>query len=221
MTGLGDRKASNGRNLDREAGTLAPMSMSLAMLYLWLVLIDAFSCVAFVLNLHQVHGIPLALAYQTGISQFQSLRASYEVSLHSAQVELESHGFEWPTEFSSLDRLSRAEDQNILNVLKDKDRPGVNAATSASASGSGPSTSSLLNPQPTRTEPQWTSGKAYFGGKLPLSASSSAEGNEKLSKRMRGSENQGKHPPARKQGEKAPDAPSTPAVSADQAQAQS
>lgn len=130
------------------------------------------SCVAFVLNLHQAHGIPLALAYQTGISQFQSLRASYEVSLHSAQVEMQTHGFEWPTEFSSLDRLTRAEDQNILNVLKDKNRPGVNAAVTSSASGSGISAGSLLNPSIPRERPQWTSGRSYFGGKLPSSGGS-------------------------------------------------
>ena len=82
---------------------------------------------------------------------------------------MQTHGFEWPTEFSSLDRLTRAEDQNILNVLKDKNRPGVNAAVSGSASGSGTSAGSLLNPSIPRERPQWTSGRSYFDGKLPSS----------------------------------------------------
>lgn len=118
----------------------------------------------FILNLHQAHEIPLGLAYQTGISQFQSLRASYEISLHAAQVELETHGFKWPTEFSSLDRLTRAEDANILKVLKDKDRPGANAASVKSATGRGTQAAGLLAPaQPAETS-QWTGGKAYFDG---------------------------------------------------------
>lgn len=128
------------------------------------------STVAFILNLHQVHEIPLALAYQTGISQFQSLRASFEVSLHAAQVELEAHGFTWLTEFSSLDRLTRAEDQNILKVLKDKDRPGASTVVAGAASGSGSSFSSLLASASSTDSPQWTQGKAYFGNKTPLTS---------------------------------------------------
>lgn len=100
------------------------------------------STVDFIVNLHEVHGIPLALAYSAGISQFQSLRATHEIATLSAQAEMRSHGFTWPTEFSDIDRLERAEDNHLTAIARERSGKGAGAGPAAESSPSSISTSS-------------------------------------------------------------------------------
>lgn len=135
------------------------------------------SVVDFVINLHQIHQIPLSLAYSSGVSQFRSLRASHEVALQAAQTEMQAHGHEWPTEFSAIDRLSRAEDRNLLEVLKNSEsgtsdnaaalsgQASSSATTATATSGPIAKGGSLLAPTPARQR-EWTQGTAYLQGKL-------------------------------------------------------
>ena len=133
------------------------------------------SLVDFVVQLHKVHEIPLALAYSSGVSQFRSLRATHEIALASAQAELAAHGFIWPTEFSAIDRTARAEERNLMGVVKDQQHGTLGASLTnnlvdaspmeaeASNSNSSSSSSSLL--QPLRTQQAgWSEGIEYLKG---------------------------------------------------------
>ena len=144
------------------------------------------SCVDFAINMHTAHGIPVALAYSSAVQQFQSLRASYEISLNAAQAELEAHGLVWPTEFSPIDRLVRAEDRNIADVLKDGYRPAAaeasldiplrsigSLASSSSLATSTPS-SRLLNPEQAKPK-AWSQGKDYLAGRKASSAAGGSD----------------------------------------------
>lgn len=122
------------------------------------------------INLHKVHEIPLALAYSTGISQYHSLKASHEIALYSAQIELSAHGFEWPTEFSSVDRRVRAEEKNILESIRAETKTSMGQVA---ASGGVPR-ASLLDPV-TRGQQTWTGGLQYLTGKESPAFSSSAQ----------------------------------------------
>ena len=146
--------------------------------------LPSVSCVDFAINMHTAHGIPVALAYSSAVQQFQSLRASYEISLNAAQAELEAHGLVWPTEFSPIDRLVRAEDRNIADVLKDGYRPAAaeanldiplrsigsmgSSSSSSLAASSTPSTR-LLNPEQAKPK-AWSQGKDYLAGRKASSA---------------------------------------------------
>lgn len=133
--------------------------------YLYLPLLF-HSCVDFVINLHKVHDIPLALAYSTGISQYHSLKASYEIALYSAQSELLAHGFEWPTEFSTIDRRARAEERNIIESVRAHSKANHNATGDAAAGAGGAPRASLLEPVPTPAQfKTWTGGLQYLTGK--------------------------------------------------------
>jgi len=123
--------------------------------------------VDFVVNLHQAHELPLSLAYSSGVSQFRSLRASHEVALQAAQTEMQAYGHEWASEFSAIDRLARAEDRNLLEVLKDS-RSGGSATVTVMEGTAGQSAAptaakggSLLHP-PQPSEQGWTKGVAYL-----------------------------------------------------------
>jgi len=125
------------------------------------------SAVDFVVNLHQAHELPLSLAYSSGVSQFRSLRASHEVALQAAQTEMQAYGHEWASEFSAIDRLARAEDRNLLEVLKDS-RSGGSATVTVMEGTAGQSAAptaakggSLLHP-PQPSEQGWTKGVAYL-----------------------------------------------------------
>lgn len=118
------------------------------------------SCVDFVINLHKVHEIPLAIAYSTGVSQYQALKASHEIALYSAQVELEANGYQWPTEFSAIDRRARADEKNIIDSVRKASKLSIGESA---ASGAAPRIS-LLDPFPAPKKP-WTGGLQYLTGK--------------------------------------------------------
>jgi hypothetical protein len=113
-----------------------------------------------VVNLHKVHEIPLAIAYSTGISQYHALKASHEVAVYSAQVELQANGYSWPTEFSTIDRRVRADEKNILESVRAAARLSMG---DSAASGAAPRIS-LLDPSP-HTKKSWTGGLQYLTGK--------------------------------------------------------
>lgn len=88
--------------------------------------------------------------------------------LQSAQSEREAYGGSWPTEFSHMDRLMRAEDRSLKEILKER-RTSAVAATSGSTplNGSGTRTSrkvGLLEGIP-RQPAGWTAGAEYLQGK--------------------------------------------------------
>jgi hypothetical protein len=117
--------------------------------------------VDFAVNLHKVHEIPLALAYSTSTSQYHALKASHEIALYSAQVELQANGFQWPTEFSAIDRRTRAEERNIYESIKEASKLSVDD----NLFNSGAPRVSLLEPR-MRTQTQaWTGGLQYMTGK--------------------------------------------------------
>lgn len=84
--------------------------------------------------------------------------------LHSAQVEAQAYGSTWPTEFSALDRLKRAEERNMLDVLKDKDIADTALRRTGGSVVSESRSGSLLDP--IRPMPQgWSEGTQYLQGK--------------------------------------------------------
>lgn len=118
------------------------------------------SCVDFVINLHKIHEIPLAIAYSTGISQYHALKASHEIALYSAQVELQAYGYQWPSEFSAVDRRARADEKNIIDSVRKASKLSMGESA---ASGAAPRVS-LLNPFPA-SKRAWTGGLQYLTGK--------------------------------------------------------
>lgn len=65
------------------------------------------SAVAFTLNLHDAHGLPLSLAYTTTLAQFRTLRAEQEVATRAAHIEAVRFG---ATFFGEIERGARVEE---------------------------------------------------------------------------------------------------------------
>lgn len=112
----------------------------------------------------------MALAYSSGLSQYHALKASHEIAVYSAQQELQANGFTWPTEFSSIDRLTRAEDKNILDSIREAAKMSANDPTASMgapriglldplAGQARASVGSSSNPK------LWTGGLQYLTGK--------------------------------------------------------
>lgn len=107
-----------------------------------------------------MHELPLAIAYSTGIAQYHALKASHEIALYSAQVELQAQGYEWPTEFSVVDRRVRADEKNILESVRAASKLSMG---DSAASGGAPRVSLL---KPLRAPKKaWTGGLQYLTGK--------------------------------------------------------
>ncbi|GAA6051904.1 hypothetical protein JCM3770_006567 [Rhodotorula araucariae] len=69
---------------------------------------SADDCIAFVVNLVEAHGVPLASAYPHGVAQFRTLRAEHETATRAAQLEAQAHGAVF---FGAIDRALAVEDR--------------------------------------------------------------------------------------------------------------
>jgi hypothetical protein len=81
--------------------------------------------------------------------------------LQSAQAELRATGFKWPTEFSAIDRLERAEDRNLLSILDDPKQSRIASAAGVAVPGNASRKSSLLEPVNVAGK-SWTKGVEYL-----------------------------------------------------------
>lgn len=66
------------------------------------------SCIAYITNLTEAHGLPLASAYPHGIAQFRTLRAEHETATRSARLEAQAFG---ATFFGEVERAVQVEER--------------------------------------------------------------------------------------------------------------
>lgn len=66
------------------------------------------STIAFTHNLIESHSLPTALAYQTALSQFTTLRAEHSTATLAARLEAEAHGAEF---FGEIQRGIQVEER--------------------------------------------------------------------------------------------------------------
>ena len=124
------------------------------------------------MSLHTSHNIPVNVAYSTGVQHFRSLRASHETANHAAQVEAEAYGSTFPTEFSPLDRLQRAQDKALSSVLTDGSY--YTAGSVQSPTGSTKQALTLLEPP----QSGQIGGPAYIQGTAGSNAASDSIGSQ-------------------------------------------
>jgi hypothetical protein len=103
-------------------------------------------------HLHDIHGMSLKHAYQSGVAQFRALRASHEQATKSAQLEAQHYG----AEFNALGYIGAgvlAENAYLKKWTAAQAAEGASAASRASQR--------LLNPA-WQKEEVWTGGKQYL-----------------------------------------------------------
>lgn len=145
-----------------------------------------YSAIAFIVNLHENHDVPLQQAYQHGLGQFRTLRAEHETANRSAMLEAKAHGAVF---FGEIERGLMVEERVLdewVNAKAIQDRI-------ASGQTSGPAVSGPTSPPPpsssARSDGLFSGNSSFAGMILPEQTQGEVEftGGEAYAKRFRDS----------------------------------